>query len=124
MKILVDMNLSPDWVETLTKSGFVSIHWSAIGDPRADDAVLMDWARANGYVVFTHDLDFGALLALTQAESPSVIQVRTQDVTPAHLSGIVIAALRNYEALLEAGALIVLDEGKSRARILPLTRRS
>lgn len=124
MKILVDMNLAPDWVAALTESGFAARHWSAIGDPRADDAVLMDWARAHGYVVFTHDLDFGALLALTQAESPSVIQVRTQDVTPAHLSGMVIAALRNYASLLEAGALIVLDEGKSRARILPLTRRS
>lgn len=124
MKILIDMNLSPDWVDVLTENGFEAAHWSAIGDPRADDPTLMDWARANGCVVFTHDLDFGALLALTQAESPSVIQVRTQDVAPAHLSGMVIAALRNYAPQLEAGALIVLDEGKSRVRILPLARPS
>jgi predicted nuclease of predicted toxin-antitoxin system len=84
----------------------------------------MEWARANGHIVFTHDLDFGALLALTQAESPSVIQARTQDVTPAHLSGMVVAALCNYGSQLEAGALIVLDEGKSRVRILPLERRT
>ncbi len=124
MKILIDMNLSPDWADVLITSGFEAAHWSTIGDPRADDPVLMDWARANGYVVFTHDLDFGTLLALTQAESPSVIQVRTQDVTPAYLSGMVIAALRKYESLLETGALIVLDEGKSRVRILPLAGRS
>jgi len=95
-----------------------------MGDPRADDSVLMEWARANDHVVFTHDLVFGAALALTQGESLSVIQVRTQDVTPAHLETMVIAALRQYESLLEAGALIVLDEGKSRVRILPLARRS
>ncbi|HMF57808.1 MAG TPA: DUF5615 family PIN-like protein [Pyrinomonadaceae bacterium] len=123
MKILVDVNLSPDWVAVLIENGFEAAHWLTIGDPRADDPMIMDWARANGYTVFTHDLDFGTLLALTQAESPSVIQVRTQDVTPAHLSRMVIAALRNYEPLLESGALIVLDEGKSRARILPLVRR-
>jgi predicted nuclease of predicted toxin-antitoxin system len=82
----------------------------------------MDWARANDYIVFTHDLDFGTLLALTQAESPSVIQVRAQDVTPEHLSGIVIAALRTYESSIESGALIVLDEAKARVRILPLAR--
>jgi predicted nuclease of predicted toxin-antitoxin system len=122
MKILIDMNLSPDWVDVFIKNGFEAAHWSTIGDPRADDQALIDWARARGYVVFTHDLDFGALLALTQAESPSVIQVRAQDVTPAHLSGMIVTALRNYESLLEAGALIVLDEGKSRARILPLAR--
>ena len=117
MKILVDMNLSPDRVDVLIGRGFEAAHWSAIGDPRADDPVIMSWARVNSYIVFTHDLDFGALLALTQAESPSVIQVRTQDVTPAHLSGMVIAALSNYESLLEAGALIVLDEGRARVRI-------
>jgi len=123
MKILVDMNLSPDWVDVLIESGFEAVHWSAVGDPRAGDQVILDWARANSYIVFTHDLDFGTLLASTQAESPSVIQVRTQDVAPAHLSNIVVAALRNYKSQLEEGALIVLDEGKSRARILPLGRR-
>lgn len=122
MRILVDMNLSPDWVEAFTRNGFEAVHWSTIGDPRAVDPVLMEWARASGYVVFTHDLDFGTLLALTQAESPSVIQVRTQDVTPTHLANVVMASLRNFESLLEAGALIVLDEGKSRVRILPLAR--
>lgn len=124
MKILIDMNLSPDWVEAFARNGLSATHWSSIGDPRAIDQVVMDWARDNGYIVFTHDLDFGSLLALTQAESPSVIQARTQDVSPAYLEGIVIAALREYEALLDEGALIVLDEGRSRARILPLTRRT
>ena len=80
----------------------------------------MDWARANDYVVFTHDLDFGTVLALTQAESPSVIQVRTQDVTPTHLESLLIEVLVKYESELEGGALMVLDEGRSRVRILPL----
>jgi predicted nuclease of predicted toxin-antitoxin system len=83
----------------------------------------MDWARTKEYVVFTHDLDFGALLALTQAESPSVLQVRTQDVTPSHLAPAVVEVLRTNESLLATGALIVLDEGRSRVRILPLSRR-
>lgn len=83
----------------------------------------MEWARANDHIVFTHDLDFGTLLALTQAESPSVIQVRTQDVSPTHLETMVTTALRQYETQLATGALIVLDETKARVRILPLARR-
>jgi predicted nuclease of predicted toxin-antitoxin system len=122
MKILIDMNLSPDWVAVFSKQGIESVHWSAIGDPRAEDSELMEWARINECVVFTHDLDFGAMLALTQAESPSVIQVRTQDVTPGHLENSVMALLRDHALSLEAGALIVLDEGRSRVRILPLAR--
>ncbi len=110
--------------EIFTRHGLSAVHWSTIGDPRAEDPILFQWARANGYVVFTHDLDFGTLLALTQAESPSVIQVRTQDVTPHYLERMVIGALNEYGSLLEAGALIVLDEGKSRVRILPLSKKS
>ncbi len=80
----------------------------------------MAWAKQHGHVVFTHDLDFGSILALTQAEGPSVIQVRTQDVTPAAIGKLVISALRQFESELEKGALIVLDEARARARILPL----
>lgn len=123
MKILIDMNLSPEWVVVFAKHGITAVHWSTVGNPRAEDTVLMDWARADDFVVFTHDLDFGAMLALTQAESPSVIQVRSQDVSPAHLEKAVIDVLRTYESLLEAKALIVLDEGRSRVRILPLGQR-
>jgi|SRR5215213_11492839 len=120
MKILIDMNLSPEWVAVFTDHAIEAVHWSTIGDPRAPDLSLMSWARENGYIVFTHDLDFGALLALTQTESPSVIQVRTQDVTPAHLERTVISSLRKHQSLLETGALIVLDENRARVRILPL----
>jgi len=59
-------------------------------------------------------------LALTKAEAPSVIQVRTQNVTVAHLSKMVISTVETYMDLLEKGVLIVLDEDKKRIRILPL----
>ena len=36
----------------------------------------MKWAVTHGYIVFTNDLDFGTLLAITQANAPSVIQVQ------------------------------------------------
>jgi predicted nuclease of predicted toxin-antitoxin system len=78
MKIVIDMNLTPLWVDVLTKHGWQAVHWSSIGAPRAKDSEIMNWALTNGHIVFTHDLDFGAILAATQANAPSVIQVRTQ----------------------------------------------
>ena len=116
------MNLSPAWVAFLERNGWQAVHWSSVGDPRAPDRTIMDWARANEYVVFTHDLDFGAILAVTRAEGPSVLQVRAQNVLPEHLGEVVIAALRQFAQQLEAGALITVDEGASRARILPINR--
>jgi predicted nuclease of predicted toxin-antitoxin system len=114
------MNLSPDWVAVLETAGFEAAHWSTTGRPQAADAEIMDWARARDWIVFTHDLDFGALLAHTQMAKPSVFQVRTQDVTPHALSSKVIMTLRQFEAALTEGAIIVLDEHRSRIRILPL----
>lgn len=120
MKIVVDMNLPPAWVDTLSQYGWSALHWSQVGSPTASDAEIMDWARANGFVVFTHDLDFTTLLALTHASGPSVLQVRTQNVMPAYLETIVVSAIKMHEAALIAGALVSVDEVRSRIRVLPL----
>jgi predicted nuclease of predicted toxin-antitoxin system len=121
LAILVDMNLSPDWVPVLIGQGWRTIHWSSVGDPRAADQVIMAWALANDHIVFTHDLDFGTALALAHAAWPSVIQIRGQDVLPGRMGSLVIAALRQHEADLAAGALLVVDERRCRVRVLPLT---
>jgi predicted nuclease of predicted toxin-antitoxin system len=120
LRIVVDMNLSVEWIPLLEQAGWSAVHWSTIGDPRADDAVIMEWASTHGYVAFTHDLDFGTALALTHAGGPSVIQVRAQRVLPEHLGPIVLAAIKQYEAELFAGALVVVEPAKSRVRVLPL----
>ena len=67
MKILIDMNLSPAWVSVLEDAGHTASHWSAIGSMNAPDREILSWAKMNGYVLFTHDLDFGAILAATAA---------------------------------------------------------
>jgi predicted nuclease of predicted toxin-antitoxin system len=118
--IVIDMNLSPDWVPVLQGLGWQAVHWSTVGDPRAADQEIIDWALANRHVVFTHDLDFGTTLALTHAAGPSVLQVRGQDVFPDHMAPFVVAALRQHVADLAAGALVVVDERKRRVRVLPL----
>lgn len=122
MKVLIDVNLSPRWVGVFEQHSIESLHWTSVDDPRASDRTIMEWARQNGYIVFTHDLDFSTILALTGSTGPSVVQVRTQDVTPPNLESVVIAALREHEAILKVGAIIVIDESRSRARILPLRR--
>lgn len=120
MKLLVDMNLSPAWCGALADHGFEASHWSSIGDPRASDVVIMTWAREHGFVVLTHDLDFTTLLATTSAAGPSVVQVRAQDVTPAHLVALVVRAVRAHVEELDQGALVTIDDVSARVRVLPL----
>lgn len=116
----MDMNLSPLWVRAFEEQGYEATHWSRVGDPGAPDRDILEWARREGYIVFTHDLDFARLLALTHAEGPSVIQLRSQSVLPNEVGPLVFATLREHAELLERGALVVIDAATSRARILPI----
>jgi predicted nuclease of predicted toxin-antitoxin system len=120
VRLLVDVNLSPEWVAEFERHEYRACHWSSFGDPRSADAVIMAWARDNGHIVFTHDLDFGALLALTHADGPSVLQVRGPDVLPESIAPLVIAAIRQYESALATGAIVVVDARAVRVRVLPI----
>ncbi len=114
------MNLSPVWVEYLADNDIESTHWSAIGDIRALDPVIMLHAQEQAFVVFTHDLDFGNILAVTQALGPSVIQARTEDPVPNVIGEQVVFAIKTYARELERGALITIEPDRARVRILPL----
>jgi predicted nuclease of predicted toxin-antitoxin system len=123
LRILIDMNLTPAWAPVLQAAGWEAIHWSHIGAPDAADSAIMTWAQQNHFVVFTHDLDFSALLAASNASGPSVIQVRTQNTLPDAMFATVEMALRRFVDELERGAIVIVEPSRVRARILPLRRR-
>jgi predicted nuclease of predicted toxin-antitoxin system len=123
MKLLIDMNLSPRWVETFSTAGIADVHRSNLGAINAPDSEIMAYASKNKYVVVTHDLDFGAILAATQGEKPSVVPIRADDVSPAAIGTQVIAALRQMATELENGALLIVDPSRTRLRVLPLQLR-
>ena len=120
MKIIIDMNLSPLWVAYFLENGVEAQHWSSVGNPNDPDVVILDWANQNQAIVFTNDLDFGAILAASQAKSPSVFQVRTQDLLPQVIGEIVLENLRKFASELESGVLISLDLNRAKIRILPI----
>jgi predicted nuclease of predicted toxin-antitoxin system len=89
----------------------------------ASDSEIMAYARANGYVVLTHDLDFSAILAATGGEKPSVVQIRAPDISPDAIGRQVMLALRQTTSELEAGVLVTIDASRTRMRLLPLPTR-
>lgn len=114
------MNLTPQWRLPLEQAGHEVKHWSEIGVHNAPDTTIMEWARLNDYVVFTHDLDYGALLYATGATAPSVIQARGEDVRPTALAASILKALAETEQELLAGALVTIDVKRHRISVLPL----
>jgi predicted nuclease of predicted toxin-antitoxin system len=84
------------------------------------DAEIMAYAAAHDYVVMTHDLDFGAILAVTGGAKPSVIQIRADNLDPDVSGPRVVAAIRQTQADLLSGALLSVDASRARLRVLPL----
>jgi len=120
MKILIDLNLSPRWVDLLVAAGVGAAHWTTLGAINATDTEIMAYAKANDFIVMTHDLDFGAILAATHRDKPSVIQIRATETSPDTIGALVVAALQQMEAELIAGALLTIDTQRTRLRLLPL----
>lgn len=120
MKILVDMNLSPRWAETIRAAGIDAVHWSNVGSATAEDEEILAWAAEHGHVVFTHDLDFAAIIAASGDRGPSVVQLRSESVAPEGLAATVIESIQRSSEQLAAGAIVTVEPKRSRVRLLPL----
>lgn len=97
-----------------------AVHWSSVGDPHALDEEIMAYAAKHDYVVVTNDLDFGAILAVTHGEKPSVVQIRSENLSPDVIGVQTIRALRQLADQLSEGALVNVDPVRTRVRLLPL----
>jgi predicted nuclease of predicted toxin-antitoxin system len=120
MKIIVDMCLSPKWVDPLNAAGLEARHWSSLGAGNAPDSTIFDFARRDGFVILTADLDFGALLAGTRSGKPSVIQLRLPRISLEKAWEPTLRALTQFRAEIDAGALVTIDAATARVRILPI----
>ena len=114
------MNLSPAWCKYFAEKGIKSVHWSDIGKGNETDSIIFKYASDDDYVIFTHDLDFGVLLAQSSEKGPSVIQIRTKDTMPEVIGNLVVTVIEKHKQHLERGALITIDKLRFRIRILPL----
>jgi len=114
------MNLSPRWVDDLKAAGIDAQHWSTIGPADAPDPEILEYAARHGFVLLTQDLDFSAILAATGGRTPSVVQVRSDNLDPFIIAPVVVRALEQLAAELAAGALVSIDPARIRLTVLPL----
>ena len=120
LRILLDCCLSTTWLPVLAAAGYEVVDWRKLGASGAADEVLLAWAQENDYVVMTHDLDFGGLLATRGLSRPSVVQIRAESHLPRAIGPQVLAALRQHEQDLRTGAIVTIHGTRVRMRTLPI----
>jgi len=117
MKILVDMNLPPDFASFLMKKDFEAIHWQDVGSISAKDTEIMLYAIENNYIIITQDSDFATILFKTHNKKASVVQVRMKKFNMIHDYELIICALLKNKIELEQGAILSVNV---KLRLLPL----
>lgn len=92
-----------------------------IGRSDTPDADICAYAREQGYVLLTNDLDFPQILAHTRTAAPSVILLRGQPLTPQLRGAALLTAIADCAGELQSGAILSIDwSDRPRARVLPL----
>jgi predicted nuclease of predicted toxin-antitoxin system len=84
-----------------------------------DDQILAKAVREQR-IILTCDLDFGDLLAASGGSVPSVILIRMRNQTPKAVTPRVFQVLRTYHIALDAGAIVIVEDGGCRLRHLPI----
>jgi len=82
MNFLVDMGISPNTVSFLKSLGYDAMHLHQVGLEKLSDSKILEKARVDGSILITHDLDFGDLLAASEAGLPRVIIFRLWNMRP------------------------------------------
>ena len=124
MNFLVDNALSPRVAAGLRAAGHDAVHVLDYAMQAATDEAVFERANLESRVVVSADTDFGTLLALGEATSPSVILFRVASLRRADDQvGLILTALPSIEAALRRGAIVILERHRLRLRDLPIRQR-
>ena len=104
MRLLADLNIAPGTVSALRALGHDVTRVDDVIPPSTPDEQIVEFAPAHGFVVLTQDLDFSAIVALAEANAPSIICVRLG-------SARVEAVKRGLEAVLPTIEVDLLEGG-------------
>lgn len=123
MKFLLDVHMPQKLADSLEEEGHQCRMMVKVADPKSLDEEIIEIARQNDEVILTHDLDFGTLLAFSNADSPSVIIFRIPQINATVFSGLVKDNWAAIEASLAKGAIVVFQENAIRIRELPIGKK-
>ncbi len=122
IQILLDQGLSRSAADCLRNVGWDVIHACEVELSRATDLEILEYARQCHRIVITLDADFHTLLAVTNANSPSVVRIRQEGLNGSKLSSLLQRVWPEINAHLQNGAMVTITRTAIRIHQLPVSR--
>jgi predicted nuclease of predicted toxin-antitoxin system len=112
------MPLTPDAVAHLEAAGHDAVHASQVGLSEATDRAILEFARQQGRIVVTSDLDYPRLLALEQADGPGLVLFRGGTYSDREMLKLLDRVLTHAGDLDLEHSILVVDRFRVRRRAL------
>jgi len=120
MKFLLDQGLPRSTVQHLQELGIDAEHVGDLGLSIASDETILEEGRIRTAIVVTLDSDFHALLAISNASSPSVIRINMRGLKGDSVARLIHQVVEAMQTDLVAGSAISVTERRIGLRRLPL----
>jgi predicted nuclease of predicted toxin-antitoxin system len=120
MRFLADMGVSRQVVEWLHSQGHDAVHLRDEGLQRLPNGEIFQKAADEQRIVLTFDLDFGEILAGCGGQIVSVIVFRLRNARGPFVIQRLADVLNSSSAELSQGAIVIVEDGRHRVRLLPI----
>ena len=122
MRFLADMGVSQRVVTWLQEQGHEATHLRDEGLQKLENGDIFTKAFRESRIILTWDLDFTEILALSKTGTVSAVVFRLMNTRSDHVIERLERVLSESAQDLEEGAIISVEEGRHRVRLLPLGR--
>jgi predicted nuclease of predicted toxin-antitoxin system len=123
MRFLADMGVSQRVVTWLHEQGHDATHLRDEGLQKLENGAIFTKAFRESRIILTWDLDFTEILALSKTGTVSAVVFRLMNTRSTHVVERLERVLSESAQDLEEGAIISVEEGRHRVRLLPLGRQ-
>jgi predicted nuclease of predicted toxin-antitoxin system len=120
MRLVLDQGGPRDVAGLLRDLEHDCIHVGEIGMSKATDEEIIAFSLGRNAAVVTLDADVHAILAVSGAEGPSVIRLRSQGLGAAKVAEVIRKVLTTFDAELKRGSLITVKARKTTCHRLPI----
>lgn len=120
MRVFLDQGLLYSTTRHLQAASWDVLHTVDEGMQRATVRDIIEHARKTGRHCVTLDADFHSIIAVENADSPSVIRIRQVGLSGKGVADLLIRIYPDIERDLMAGALVTVTDKSVRVRRLPI----